>query len=70
MIDWAAFFIVAAAALVAASAIVTLFSLALRFGDGGATGSWQRRVSVGLYVLCALVVLFGIYLIVPALHGG
>ncbi|TPW70774.1 hypothetical protein [Schumannella sp. 10F1B-5-1] len=68
MIDWAAFFVVAVSALIAACIIVTLFSLALRLGDGAAP--WRRPVSIAMYVLCGLAVLFGIYLIVPALHGG
>lgn len=68
MIDWAAFFVVAVSALIAACIIVTLFSLALRLGDGAAP--WRRPASIAMYALCGLVVLFGIYLIVPALHGG
>jgi hypothetical protein len=67
MIDWATFPLVVGVALVAASLLVTLFSLALRVGDGKET--WRRPASVGLFVLCALVVAFGIYLIVPALHA-
>ena len=42
--------------------LVTLFSLALRLGDGEA--AWRRPVSVALFVLCALGVLFGIYVII------
>ena len=67
-INWSAFVIVVVAALVAAGVLVTLFSAALRVGDGDAP--WRRPVSVGLYVLCGLVVAFGLYLIIPALHGG
>lgn len=67
MIDWSTFPLVVGAALVAACLLVTLFSLALRVGDGDA--GWRRPASVGLFVLCGLVVAFGIYLIVPALHG-
>jgi len=66
MIDWVAFVTVVVVSLVAASVVVTLFSLALRLGDG--TEPWRRRASVALYVLCGAFVLFGIYLIVPALH--
>lgn len=65
-IDWLAFVIVVATALVAASLVVTLFATALRLGDGDA--AWRRPVAVCLYVLCAGVVLFGLYLIIPALH--
>lgn len=62
-IDWLAFVSVVVASLVAACAVVLLFSLALRLGAG--TEGWRRPVSVALYVVCALIVLFGIYIIVP-----
>ena len=67
MIHWETFPIVVAAALVAACLLVTLFSVALRVGDG--PEPWRRPASVALYVLCGLAVAFGIYLIVPALHS-
>lgn len=67
MIDWSTFPVVVAVALVAACLLVTLFSVALRLGDGAAP--WRRPASVGVFVLCGLVVAFGIYLIVPALHA-
>jgi len=66
MIDWLAFVSVVLSAAIAACVIVTLFSLGLRLGDG--EEPWRRRVSIALFVLCGLFVLFGIYLIVPALH--
>ena len=62
-IDWLAFVTVVAGSLIAACLLVTLFSLGLRLGDG--TAAWRRPVSVGLFVLCAAVVAFGIYLVVP-----
>jgi hypothetical protein len=68
MINWSAFVVVVVVALVAASVLVTLFSTALRVGDGAAP--WRRPVSVALYVVCGLVVAFGLYLIIPALHAG
>lgn len=68
IIDWVAFITVVVAALVAAAVLVTLFSVAVRVGDNGTR--WGRPVSVGLWVLCGLVVAFGLYLIIPALHGG
>ena len=67
MIDWMAFVTVVVAALVAACLLVTLFSLALRVGDSEKTG--RRFGSVALYAACGFVVLFGIFLIVPALHA-
>jgi len=66
MIDWMAFVTVVVAALVAACLLVTLFSLALRIGD--AEGAARRIAAVALYAVCGFVVLFGIFLIVPALH--
>lgn len=65
-IDWAAFLTVVIGSLVAACLLVTLFSLGLRLNDG--TASWRRPVSVALFVVCAAVVVLGIYLIVPILH--
>ena len=66
-IDWMAFVTVVVAALVAASLLVTLFSLALRVGDSESRG--RRLASVALFAMCGFVVLFGIFLIVPALHA-
>ena len=66
MIDWAGFARVFLAALVAASLLVTLFSLALRLSDTESRG--RKAASIALFVLCGLAVVGGIYLIVPALH--
>jgi len=66
MIDWLKFVEVVLVSLFSATVIVTLFSLALRLGDGEAR--WRRVASVALFALCGIAVLFGIYLIVPALH--
>jgi hypothetical protein len=65
-IDWAAFLTVVVGSLVSACLLVSLFSLGLRLNDG--TAAWRRPVSVALFVVCAAVVAFGIYLIVPFLH--
>lgn len=62
MIDWMAFLTVFVAALISACIVVTLFALGLRLGDGEAT--WRRPVSVSMFVLCGVAVIFGIYLIV------
>lgn len=67
MIDWWAFVVVVVASLLAACLLVTLFSIALRVGDSPLPR--RRGASVALYVLCGLVVAFGVYLIVPALHA-
>jgi len=65
-IDWVAFLTVVVGSLVSACLLVTLFSVGLRLSDG--TAPWRRPVSVALFVVCGLVVVFGIYLIVPFLH--
>jgi hypothetical protein len=67
MIDWPAFLTVVVGSLVSACLLVALFSLGLRLSDG--TAAWRRPVSVALFVVCAVVVAFGIYLIVPFFHG-
>jgi hypothetical protein len=63
VIDWAAFLVVLVATLVAASLVVTLYSLGLRLTDH-ATGV-RRVAGVVCFAACALVVLYGVYLIVP-----
>ena len=67
MIDWPAFLTVVVGSLVSACLLVALFSLGLRLSDGPA--AWRRPVSVALFVICAAVVAFGIYLIVPFFHA-
>lgn len=110
MIDWISFFLVAAAALVAACVVVALYAFALRMlstagkaphvtpaeftdaitivtpAEAAAEAKRIRRaakknplsparkrlalvVAYLCFVLCGLVVLFGIYLVIPALHG-
>ena len=65
-IEWMAFVTVVVAALAAACLLVTVFSFALRVGD---SESKRRRLgSVALFAVCGFIVLFGIFLIVPALH--
>ena len=65
-IDSMAFVTVVLAAFVAACLLVTVFSVALRVGD---SPSKRRRLgSVALFAVCGFIVLFGIFLIVPALH--
>ena len=67
-IDWAAFAIVVLATLAAAGTTVALYSLGLRLSDGG--GIWRRRTGTLCFVVCGLVVIYGVYLIVPAFHAG
>jgi hypothetical protein len=84
MINWADFTIVAIAALVGAGVVVSLYALGVRllavgteYDDDGrkvsVTGIRPQAATVGGYFcfgLCGLAVLYGVYLIVPALHGG
>jgi len=66
MIDWAGFLVVLLIALVAACAIVLLFSLGLRWWGSGRRGA--RVAGIAMFVLCGLAVLFGVYLVIPSLH--
>ncbi|WP_104163116.1 peptidase [Cryobacterium sp. N22] len=109
MIDWSAFLVVAAAALVSSAVVVSLYSLGLRLLTTAGriptvepaefTGAitvlsparaakdakrarkarkanplthTQKRVAQNAgylcFALCGLIVLYGVYLIVPALH--
>jgi hypothetical protein len=61
-INWLAFLTVVLASLLSACAVVTLFSVALRLGDGDA--AWRRPVAIALYVVGGLIVLFGVAIIV------
>ncbi|MEO8529146.1 MAG: hypothetical protein ABI435_08710 [Pseudolysinimonas sp.] len=65
-IAWMSFVLVVAVSVVAAAAVVTLFSLGLRVIDG--TEPWRRPVAVALFVVCAGIALFGIWLVVPVFH--
>jgi len=70
VIDWPAFFVVLVATLVGASLVVTLYSLGLRLVDRPAdhAGSWRRPLGIACFVACALVVLYGVYLVIPYFH--
>jgi hypothetical protein len=73
VIDWGAFGLVALVALVAAAALVTLYASGLRLMVWSQSGSLMRTKRIGAvvcFIACGALVLFGIYLIVPALHGG
>ncbi|MEO5534348.1 MAG: hypothetical protein ABIR17_04375 [Pseudolysinimonas sp.] len=65
-IAWMSFVLVVAVSLVAAAALVALFSLGLRLIDG--TAPWRRPVAVALFVICAGIALVGIWLVVPFFH--
>ncbi|GAA3695653.1 hypothetical protein GCM10022377_05600 [Zhihengliuella alba] len=73
-IDWFAFVQVAGATWLAAIAIVTLFSTAVRLqalaNDGGARAGVARLGMYACYAASLAAVLFGIYLIVPQFGGA
>ncbi|MEH0109945.1 hypothetical protein V6N00_09510 [Tersicoccus sp. MR15.9] len=73
MINWGSFLVVTVATLIAALTVVFLFSLGVRLGaiandrTGGQaqTLTWVSRLC---FVGCAVAVLYGVYLIIPAFH--
>lgn len=66
MIDWLAFFTVLLASVIGACGVVLLFSVGLRFVGSDRAG--RRPLGVIAFVLCALLVVYGVYLIIPAFH--
>ncbi|MEO6941795.1 MAG: hypothetical protein ABI238_08230 [Terrimesophilobacter sp.] len=76
MIEWESFLLVAVVSLVAASVIVTIASLGIRLFENAMhareANASAGKVGIGvarvLFAICALLVLFGVYLIVPAFH--
>jgi hypothetical protein len=66
MIDWAAFFVVLFATLLGACLVVTLYSFGLRLVDRS-TGI-RRASGIACFVACALVILYGVYLVIPIFH--
>ncbi|WGP05746.1 hypothetical protein QFE97_16765 [Bacillus subtilis] len=77
MIEWSSFLIVAIATWVSAIVVITLYSAAVRMRavhiDLLAEGRPKQLLRVGYWAvfgIWGLLVLFGVYLIVPALHGA
>lgn len=76
MIEWSSFAIVAVVSLIAASTVVTIASVGMRLYEnalqaraaGESSGNVPLAVARILFGLCVLLVLFGVYLIVPAFH--
>ncbi|GAA3746659.1 hypothetical protein GCM10022239_22770 [Leifsonia bigeumensis] len=76
MIEWGSFVIVAVASLVGACLLVTIAALGIRLFEAGTrargvdprTGRLALAGARALFGVCGAVVLFGVYLIVPALH--
>jgi divalent metal cation (Fe/Co/Zn/Cd) transporter len=74
-IDWAALGIVAVSAIVATLVFTVLLSAGIRLVSQATVAANQdhsslgiRATGYGLLALAGLVVLFGLYLIVPAFH--
>lgn len=65
MIEWGSFLVVLIVTVVGACGIVLLFSLGLRLV--AAEGGWRRPAGVTSFVVCGLLILYGIYLIIPGL---
>lgn len=70
MIDWGSFATVALASIVSACLLVALYALGARLvaNQGDFLPRTKRILGIGCFALCAALVLYGIYLIVPALH--
>jgi hypothetical protein len=66
MIDWVAFVTVLVASIVGACGVVFLFSVGLRMVGSDRAG--RRPLGVIAFVLCGLLVVYGVYLIIPAFH--
>ncbi|WAP53361.1 hypothetical protein OL239_09320 [Arthrobacter sp. ATA002] len=77
--DWVAYLIVAGITLLSTLVVVGLYSTGVRLSaaasdrdPGQAAGNRLTLAKAGAYAcftVCGAAVLFGIYLIVPALHG-
>lgn len=76
MIEWESFILVAVVSLVGASAVVTIASFGMKLYENGlqaraaeaASGKTALAMSKVLFGVCGIVVLVGVYLIVPAFH--
>ena len=67
MIEWGSFLIVLLVSIVAACAVVALFSVGLRFA-GPETQRKGRWIGVLSFVACGAAILWGVYLIIPFFH--
>jgi hypothetical protein len=69
VIAWGSFLTVLIASVVGACGVVTLFSIGLRFAGPATTNTgFRRALGITCFVLCGLLIAFGVYLIVPAFH--
>jgi hypothetical protein len=70
MIDWGAFIVVALVSIASAAAIVTVYSVGLRLLAADDRRSIATVGAYGCFAISALGALYGLYLIIPAFHGG
>lgn len=76
IVEWGSFLLVTVVSLVSAVAVVTVASFGMKLYENaqqarkteGESGRLALAVARGLFGLCGLVVLFGVYLIIPAFH--
>jgi hypothetical protein len=64
VIEWASFLVVAVGSLVGGCGVVVLFSLGLRFAGPDTDGS-RRGLGITCFIVCALLVAFGVCLVIP-----
>jgi hypothetical protein len=73
-IDWTSLLLVAVTTVVASLAVVGVFSVGVltltggNHGDPGAVGRPVRVAGTACVVVSALLVLYGLYLIIPQFH--
>lgn len=68
MIDWGAFAIVAVVSIGSAVALVAVFALGLRLTAIDSPRRIVQWAGYGCFVIAAVGALYGVYLIIPALH--
>ena len=67
-IKWVDFLLVFGVSLLSAGAVVSVFALGLRLLAPNPRPRIRTLAANACFVICALGVLYGIYLVVPALH--
>ncbi|NEM90389.1 hypothetical protein [Galbitalea soli] len=65
-IEWGNFLIVLVASILAGCGTVILFALGLRFA--GPDTRRLRPLGVVCFALCAALILYGVYLVIPFFH--
>jgi hypothetical protein len=70
VIDWGAFLIVALVSIGSAAALVSLFAFGLRLLAVEPRRAVISALAYACFALAALGALYGVYLIIPALHSS